>query len=1090
MPRSKPKIDIAQKAFNFEEPEPDYITWPANHDFPLNIKDYVKRRTVLEIILEDIGQTDEYLIVTGFTSLAHIIELFAGKIDLNGLREVRIVLGFEPELRMRKQWKATELDKEIKDYWADQHYSLIKGGVVIKVIELIKQRRICFKLLDGLHAKIYVGDTHAILGSANFSKNGTTVQQEANIRVANDDLNTIHKPWYDQIKQIAENYYLLGRNYNEDIIALLKQLLSITPWEEALARAISELLDKPWLSDIPELYHKLNSLKLWPSQRIGLGQAMYILQTQGCVLIADPTGSGKTKMISTLQLVLYHWLWETGRRNRSYAVTICPPLVKDSWHKEFVDIQFSQSGQISMGALSYTKGHYHGTHLQEIRNANILVVDEAHNFLNLHSYRSVSIAEHTSDHIVLSTATPINKKPKDLMRLIELLGVDNLGDRELADFKELKKQRHIKNNSPQFAALKRYIEKFIVRRTKSQLKKMIEREPKLYTNREGIECCYPEHIPKTYKTGETTDDRRIASQINELAGQLKGLIYLQSIMRPDDFEDEAYYIDLRLRAAKALAKYNIQAKLRSSKAALLEHIRGTEAALAEYKFKSGKEKSGNVVATIRKISATIPKNELKLLCPAWLTDLVKYQQACTEEIAVYEQIAQLSIDLSLSRERKKVSELIKLFRDNALVIAFDSTVITLDFLGQLIDNEFGQSNIDHYVVTGTSSKTLVANILKKFALGSICTNTLALCSDSMSEGVNLQQASALMFLDMPSVLRIAEQRIGRIDRLDSPHDQIKVYWPMDSVEFALRSDSRLIRTSFDTESLIGSNFIIPDEIMDQHLEAIIRPDDMIKAMEENQDQDYLWEGVKDAFTTVHELYEGPSPLIKRETYEFYKNVDASVKVKLSIGRSKKAWVFLAVKGTKAISPRWYFVDSNDHISIELGEVCAQLRTHLTITDQWETDWVDDVQPELDRYLELLLKNEVNILPAKRKRAIEVAKVQLLRQLKGADKDIPRRNLLLNVLKMFEPKIVGEDSNIDYYHFSQKWLDFFMPILAEKKRKQKKKDKKVLSLFDLKTDKTIEFSNDFLQKLIDEAPLIVNIWSRVAACIIGLPRREL
>ncbi|HZY36212.1 MAG TPA: SNF2-related protein [Mucilaginibacter sp.] len=1089
MSLSKSKISLIQQSIDFDNPAPQLINWPANHAFPLNLKDYTSRRTVLEVVLEDIAQSENYLVVTGFTSLAHIIELFGGTVTFGDLKDVRIVLGFEPELRERKLWKSAELDKDIKEFWAGQHYSLLNGGVVIKVIELIKDQRLCFRLSDGLHAKIYVGDLHVILGSANFSKNGTTIQHEANIRIPNDAGKPVEQEQYRQIKQIAENYYKLGKPYNDAMIELLRTLLKLTTWQEALARAISELLDKPWLNDIPELNNKLNTLKLWPSQRIGLGQAMYILQTQGCILIADPTGSGKTKMISTLQLVLYHWLWETGRRNKSYAVTICPRLVKDSWHKEFVDIEFSQSGQISMGALSYTKGHYHATHLKEIRNANILVVDEAHNFLNLHSFRSISVAEHTSDNIILSTATPINKKPKDLMRLIELLGVDNLGDQELEDFKALKKQKHIKSNSPEFAALKSYIEKFIVRRTKTQLNKLIDREPELYLNRQNKQCRYPDHSPEIYKTGETKEDQRIARQINALAGDLKGLVYLQRIMRPDDLEvkDEQYHIDLRLRAAKALAKYNIQAKMRSSKAALLEHIKGTEAALAEYKFKSSKEKSGNLLATIRKISEAVPKNQLKHCCPDWLTDIEAYQIASREEIAIYEQIAKLSIDLSPSRELKKVNELLKLFKAHELVLAFDSTVITLDFLGQLLRTNYPGSGIEHHVVTGVSTKTSIASILKKFDLGSTSKNVLAFCSDSMSEGVNLQQASALMFLDMPSVLRIAEQRIGRIDRLDSPHAQIKVYWPLDTVEFALRSDARLIRTSFDTESLIGSNFTIPDEIMDQHLEDVIRPDDMIQAMKENKDQEYLWAGVQDAFTSVHDLYEGEKPLITRETYDTYRNVDASVKVKLSIGVSELPWVFLAVKGTKAISPRWYFVDADKNIHVELGEVCRQLRNHIIHTEQWEMRWSDSVQLELNNYIDLLLRNEINILPSKRKRAIMVAKVILNKQLKAAEKDKIRRPLLQKVLEMFDPKIVNEEYNVDYYHFSQQWLDIFTPILADKKRKQKKRDSKVLSLLDLRNDKSVELPNEVLQKILDEAPLIINMWSRVAACIIGIPR---
>lgn len=339
---------------------------------------------------------------------------------------------------------------------------------------------------------------------------------------------------------------------------------------------------------------------------------------------------------------------------------------------------------------------------------------------------------------------------------------------------------------------------------------------------------------------------------------------------------------------------------------------------------------------------------------------------------------------------------------------------------------------------------------------------------------------------MPSVLRIAEQRIGRIDRLDSPHTKVRVYWPMDSVEFALRSDERLIKTSFDTESLIGSNFTIPDEIMGQHLDHVIKPEEMIKAINENKDQEYLWAGVKDAFTSVHDLYEGEDTLIDLKTYEAWKDVDASVKVKLSIGHSERPWIFLAVKGTKAISPRWYFVNAEKKISVELGEVCQQLRQYIDGTKHWEMKWSESVQNELDHYIKLLLDNEINILPSKRKRAIEVAKFILEKQFKLAEKDLPRRKLIRQVLEMFEPRIVNEEYNIDYYHFSQQWLDIFTPILAEKKRAQKKKDKKVLSLLDLRKDKSVALTNELLQKILNDAPLIVNMWSRVASCIIGLP----
>lgn len=48
----------------------------------------------------------------------------------------------------------------------------------------------------------------------------------------------------------------------------------------------------------------------------------------------------------------------------------------------------------------------------------------------------------------------------------------------------------------------------------------------------------------------------------------------------------------------------------------------------------------------------------------------------------------------------------------------------------------------------------------------------ALCSDAMHEGINLQGASVIVHFDMPTTLRIAEQRVGRVDRMDSPYERI------------------------------------------------------------------------------------------------------------------------------------------------------------------------------------------------------------------------------------------------------------------------------------------------------------------------------
>ncbi len=166
-------LSFIQTSMDFESEE-----WPSHELFPLNLKDY--RRTVETVVYGDILKSTHYIILTGFTSLSNLVDFF-GKRDIDNLKKVRILIGFEPNIRGRKKYLKFHLDKEIKDYWLKEGFSIILGGAIINLIEKINTSKVEFKFIDKLHAKIYVGDQYALLGSSNFSKNGLNVQQEANI---------------------------------------------------------------------------------------------------------------------------------------------------------------------------------------------------------------------------------------------------------------------------------------------------------------------------------------------------------------------------------------------------------------------------------------------------------------------------------------------------------------------------------------------------------------------------------------------------------------------------------------------------------------------------------------------------------------------------------------------------------------------------------------------------------------------------------------------------------------------------------------------------------------------------------------------
>ena len=1065
-----------QLSMDFENVEPSH--WPDNDKFPLNIRTAAERRTVDEEVQKDIDASTEYLIVTGFTSLSNIIDKFRS-VERPNLEGVRIVLGWEPNRHGRKRYPLVSLEKDIKEYWLKEGLSIIYGGAVIQVIEQIKSGRINFKFRNKLHAKIYVGENHAILGSANFSVNGLTKQEEANIRVANSEAEPTEKQQYDSIKQIAEKFFLSGTDYNQQAIKLLEALIQKVSWQEALARAIAEVVEGDWLTDYSQLFSELSKAKLWPTQWKGIAQAMTILQNQSNVLIADPTGAGKTKFASALILTLIHWLWENGRQDRTNSLVICPPLVIPNWRNEFRELSRVNYSQLSMWMFSNAGKAKMEEATSDIALANIVALDEAHNYLNPDSKRSKAIQHRSADHTLLVTATPMNKKADDLLRLIELLDVDNLSDEDFAAYKQLgEKKRRLDQRDLQ--SLRNFISQFLVRRTKTELNREIAKEPEKYLNKQGEQCKFPEQLCPTYETTETPEDIEIATKINALTKQLKGVIYLRSILRPDwelkNEEEERTYIERRLHAATALSGYMVRSALRSSNAALLEHIAGSDAAMEYFDFKTKKNKTGNQVDKIEGFKHKIPRKSFKhSLFPTWLVDKAEYLKACNQEIETYKRIGELAKQLSGQREAGKVELLRQLRKNHKLIVAFDSTVITLDYLKAKFKEREAPSTV--YVVSGNTA-TVRNKVMADFKLGSTAENCIALCSDQMSEGVNLQQASAVVLLDMPSVLRIAEQRIGRIDRMDSPHEKIEAYWPDDSEVFALKGDQRLIDTTIMAENIYGSNLNVPKVFRDRHFNNVESTQTIIREYQQFVEEDHEWEGIHNSLKPVLMLKEGDSPLISEEYYQQIKGVKATIKSRVGFVSSQANWCFFALRGTKSKSPRWYFLDEQKQLHTEFPDICTQLRKHLSEKVS-NIEWNQDA---LEKFTTLMRQREIDLLPHKRRRALAVAQYILKKKL-DKETDITRKALLRQTLFLFQPSI--KTTIVDHYEFAAQWIEILQPYLDEKRLNNKRK-RMVFNLKSLERDhKKIDLPSELLQKVIDECPYTEQIDQKIAACIVGV-----
>ena len=1054
--------------------------WPDPEAFPLN----EGRRKTGAIVAEDLAASDHFQAVTGFTSLSHLVQTFGGAPRRDGQR-VDVVLGNEPlpatSVRMRRQ----PLPDAVREYWLEQGISILLCGSVLGLVERVRAGEVRFFGLDGLHAKMYVGDEHAVLGSSNFSRSGLYQQKEANVRFAREG-NEAGR--YADVRRVAENYRLAARPMDDEIVSLLEQLLQAVTWQEALARAVAELLEGEWIGRYPRLFTTAGEHPLWPSQVQAVAQALWVLDSRGSVLIADPTGSGKTRTGVTLLWALVNRLWGTGRSHRAQCAVICPPQVKGNWEDEADEAAFPFVRTVSQGVLSQSRSTRHEKAIRHVRDAAVLFVDEAHNYLNPQSGRSRQVLGSGADHTALLTATPINRGAQDLLRLVELLGLDNLSDAEYRTFRALRAKRGRLTRADE-DVLREFVERFTVRRTKADLNRMVDTEPEAYRNRLGDPCRYPEHQCHMYATGETARDVELAEAIDERAGRLRGLLYLRQIHVPDDsaVPPEAA-VKGRLAAGAALARYNVRAALRSSPAALVEHVWGTERAADHFGLGSFKAGTGDVAGTMQATEADAlggwtPSTNVAAALPNWLTDAGRVAEAARHEAALYEEIAELALGLSDARQRARIALLDRLRSEHGLLIAYDRSLITLEHLKAIADAE--DVAFTSYVVTGSRGASAKRRVKTEFALGSDTEGVVALCSDAMSEGVNLQQASAVVFLDAPSVIRLAEQRVGRVDRMDSPHEAIDVYWPNDSPAFALRSSRRFVERYLTVDRILGSNMPLPEELLEAGIaerEETIGADELIETYERRQEAAATWDGLHDAFQPVRDLVHGPLALVPEATYDAMRGARAAVMSEVSLVRATNPWGFFAVRGTETRAPRWVLVEADGEPTTELAAVCAELRQRLDGVEQ--LTWSGEAATWVERLLLRLRAAEKDGLPNRRRHALDL----MAKTLAAYERDAvePERRAVVQDLQraLADPK--PHEPGVDLYELAQAWLDVVRPVFLRIQDRRRRHPLRLRSRALVDELKRSPLSTDDLWAVAERVEVVDPLERRVAACVVGVP----
>ncbi len=971
--RAMPKVnryvltpeDVHSQTSLFDPPRPiiESREWPDPTRIPFNWpKDHVR---VERVVFDDLRRSDNVLLVLGYASLQHLSG-FVASLEVDRPRRVRIVFGNEPFVGREPPSVRTNdtLSQDVLDYWLERGVSICHARAVLAMMEAMRSGRVETRIArrsPGLHAKMFVGDDSVTIGSSNFTYPGLIGQLEANVRLGPGKAD---KPRMDESRRLAEIYWRLALPFDEALLTLLESLLRRVTWQEALARGCAELLEGEWarMHLVDELgYHQ----RLWPSQLQGIGQALYVLMEVGSVLIADATGSGKTRTGAWLLRSLRERLVTMGRPIAD-PVLISPPAVTEAWLDELHEAEVRVQAH-SHGALSNGRAAGHDRIVTDVEGARLLALDEAHNFIQA-SNRSTFVTTNLADHVILFTATPINRDASDLLGIVDLLGADNLDDETLEILVDAGWRHRRPLDEVDRTRLRRAVARFTVRRTKVMFNALIDAEPDRYHNAQGQPCRYPVHDPKYYALNESKRDRELAAEIGKAARMLRGILWLadKPIQLTRLLEEQGWtaekYVQMRLRSACALARYHVRAALRSSGAALHEHLRGTKASSERYGLHTlEKDETGAVIHKLERLRDRGPQESpLGDLLPEWLRDHERFREVCGEEIDQYENIVRLCERLSSGRERAKARLIRKLVEKHHLVVAFDSRPITLNLLHDMLKDEIGT-----LLATGSRRSEQKA-VQRAFELsGSVpATPTVALCSNAMSEGVNLQRASAIIHLDMPSVVRIAEQRVGRVDRMDSPHGRIESWWPRDAPEFALASDEKLGARLDLVDDVLGANVSLP--VDDADTAKVIKPEQLIREMAEQAARQI--ELLDDAFAPVRMLVEGPRALVSADTYGKISKSQARVLSAVAVVRARENWGFFVFPGTARSAPRWALVDASGQVRTVLDDVAAELRQRLEGADDIPLD--GHAVEVMDALIGQLRRASVSLLPRRKQRAFE------------------------------------------------------------------------------------------------------------------------
>jgi superfamily II DNA or RNA helicase len=488
--------------------------------------------------------------------------------NLKGVGTFRLLLGDEPEIGADigiREVGAKPVKGLIREL-SEASFSENTLRMVEELIAFLRRDRVQVRLYTKsfLHAKSYqfyadsgftrIGPLAAVVGSSNFTRAGLLTNQELNfVHRANliaeeltiervmgimdeGDLEQLAEMREEQRAIAADVPGLLAldelsnwfkqqwreaRDFKEELIELINASKfgrkEYTPYQVYMKAIFDYFRDD--LEAEQESAATRSAVELSEFQEDAVKKARKILARYDGVMVADSVGLGKTWIGKKL-------LEDYAYHRRYKAVVICPAALQKMWHEELLG-----AGIAALIVTQETLGR-DGYDISEVANADILLIDESHNFRNhttgryenlervLAANKRRGALSEERKKLILLTATPINNTIMDLYNQINLFTGGDRSYFAAAGIGDLQRYfiaaRRLGRQQESGLALFNLLEEVVIRRTRPFIQKA-------YPNAtiKGQPVHWPERKLQTVRYHLEVTYRGIYARIVERIGNLR-----------------------------------------------------------------------------------------------------------------------------------------------------------------------------------------------------------------------------------------------------------------------------------------------------------------------------------------------------------------------------------------------------------------------------------------------------------------------------------------------------------------------------------------------------------------------------------------